>query len=124
MKKIFKNPIYFFLVNVSIVLVAFLFFAPQYNLLHLINAFSYITFVYFIVFLFMFIKQGGFFDAITLSFRKFNQVMFRQNDPLDEDEEKPLPSENVNLARYQSIRNQALALLALLVILMIIYYLV
>jgi hypothetical protein len=118
----YKNKWIIFLINLLITTVFFLIYAPSYAILYYINSLFYLSLVYLIVFLFMYTTKGGFFDGITFGFRRFNHVILKQNDYLEEWREKPLPSEKLNVHFYQILKFQALALIVLLSLLLVLYY--
>ncbi|QGS69978.1 DUF3899 domain-containing protein [Oceanobacillus sp. 143] len=98
-------------------------FSDQYNITNFINTLFYISLLYIIIGLFLYIKRGGFFDGITFGFRRFWSVMSRHPDYLEEWKEKPLPSESKNEKFYRFIKFQGIALFIILVVLLVIYYL-
>lgn len=104
-------------------MVLFLIFSPEYTLVNLIDIVFYFGFLYLVVFLFLYIVKGKFFDGLVYSFRKFNHVMFKKGDYLEGWKEKPLPSEGVKPGFYSAVKFQSLALLSLLMILLAVYYL-
>ncbi|RDW22362.1 DUF3899 domain-containing protein [Oceanobacillus arenosus] len=119
-----KAKHYIYLVyNLIVTTLLFLIFSKQYNLTNFINALFYISLIYIVIGLFMYIKREGFFDGITFGFRRFWSVMSRNPDYLEEWKEKPLPSERKHEKFYRFIKFQGIALLIILVILMVIYYL-
>jgi hypothetical protein len=70
----------------------------------------------------MYTAKGGFFDGVTFGFRRFNTLMFKKNDYLEEWRNKPLPSEKFNASLYHRLKFQAILLLVLLIILLVLYY--
>jgi hypothetical protein len=70
----------------------------------------------------MYTIKGGFFDGVTFGFRRFNSIMFKRDDYLEEWRDKPLPSEKFNASLYQRIKFQATSLLLLLIIMISLYY--
>jgi hypothetical protein len=70
----------------------------------------------------MYTIKGGFFDGVTYGFRRFNSIMFKRDDYLEEWREKSLPSEKFNASLYQRIKFQAASLLLLLIIMISLYY--
>jgi Domain of unknown function (DUF3899) len=117
-----KNKWKFFIINLFIILLIFLIFSKDYNLLNFINAVFYLSFVYLMIVLFMYTAKGGFFDGVTFGFRRFNTLMFKKNDYLESWRDKPLPSEKFNASLYQRLKFQSISLLVLLIILLILYY--
>lgn len=119
----FKNKWKFFILNLLITVLIFFIFSSNYNLLNFINSLFYLSFIYLITVLLMYTIKGGFFDGVTFGFRRFNSIMFKRNDYLEEWRDKPLPSEKFNASLYQRLKFQAISLLVLLIILLIFYYL-
>ncbi|SDM98925.1 DUF3899 domain-containing protein [Bacillus sp. OK048] len=117
-----KNKWAGFLLNLILTILIFFLFSSTYNLLNFINALFYLSFLYLMIVLLMYTIKGGFFDGVTFGFRRFNSIMFKQNDYLEEWRDKPLPSEKFNASFYQRIKFQAISLLFLLTILLLIYY--
>lgn len=113
---------YLLLFNIVVTLVLFFIFSSAYNLLHYINVVFYLAFFYVVIFIFMYIAKGGFFDGITFSFRRYNHVMFKKNDYLEEWKEKPLPSEKMNKRFYSALKFQLIMLFFYLMLLLIIFY--
>ncbi|MEH7176317.1 DUF3899 domain-containing protein [Neobacillus vireti] len=120
----FKNKWKFFSLNLLLTLLIFFIFSADYNLLNFINSLFYISIIYFTTVLLMYTIKGGFFDGVTFGFRRFNSIMFKRNDYLEEWREKPLPSEKFNSSLYQRIKFQAVSLLILLILLLFIYYII
>ena len=116
------NKWYILLTNIIVTFIFFFIFASKYNLLHYINTVFYLSFFYTVIFIFMYIAKGGFFDGVTFSFRRFNHVMFKKDDYLEEWKDKPLPSEKINSSFYTSLRFQVMMLLLYLALLLIIFY--
>lgn len=110
------------LVNIALTFVLFFSFSSEYDLIHYINAVFYLSFFYLVIFIFMYISKGGFFDGVTFSFRRFNHTMFKKNDYLEEWKEKPLPSEMMNKTLYSSLQFQVIVLVILLLVLLVAFY--
>lgn len=117
-----KNKWTFFLVNIFISIILFFISAPAYNLRYLINSLFYVSFVYLIFMLFLFIIKGRFFDGITWSFRRFRSVMSKNRDILAEMGDYPMPSDRISSTFYRFITFQTFALLIILIMLLIVYY--
>ncbi|MCA0983810.1 DUF3899 domain-containing protein [Halobacillus yeomjeoni] len=81
--------------NVGIVTLLFAVLAPVYDLFHYINQLFYIAYFYLFVGILLWVIRGGFFDAITYSFRRFTNRVSKQKDYMDDWKEKPMPSETV-----------------------------
>ncbi|KAB7670722.1 DUF3899 domain-containing protein [Bacillus sp. B1-b2] len=109
-------------VNIVLTFILFFIFSSEYNLLHYINAVFYLSFFYLVLFVFMYIAKGGFFDGVTFSFRRFNHTMFKKDDYLEEWKEKPLPSEMMNKTFYASLRFQVIVLVLFLLVLLVTFY--
>jgi len=118
----YKNNWMILLINKLITTIFFLIYSPSYTILYYINSLFYLSLLYLIVFLFMYTTKGGFFDGVTFGFRRFNHIILKQNDYLEEWREKPLPSEKINMNFYQTLKFQALALFVLLSLLLVLYY--
>ncbi|MFJ7933310.1 DUF3899 domain-containing protein [Sporosarcina sp. NPDC096371] len=119
---ILKNKWFILILNFCLSLMLFFIFASQYNLVHFINILFYVSSVYLIVFLILFIANGRFFDGVTFSFRRFRRSMSKQKDHLHEVEVQRLPSEMINKSFYRFTLFQGISLLIILIILLIIYY--
>ena len=118
----YKNQLMIFLVNMIVTTIFFLIYSSSYTILHYINSLFYLSLIYLIVFLFIYTTKGGFFDGITFGFRRFNHVILKQSDYLEEWRERPFPSEKINKHFYQTLKFQALALFVLLSLLLVLYY--
>ena len=118
----FKNKWGFFLLNLLLTLLIFFIFSSNYNFLNFINSLFYLGIVYLITVLLMYTIKGGFFDGVTFGFRRFNSIMFKRDDHLEEWRDKPLPSEKFNASLYQRFKFQAISLFVLLIILLFLYY--
>jgi|GEM_PF-1573587 len=99
-------------------------FTKQFHLLGFINILFCIFMGYIVVFLFLFIKKGRFFDGLVFGFRRFNWIMFRKRRGITEEDwmEKPLPSEKSYPALYNNTMRQSILLFLLLMILLMFYY--
>jgi len=120
-----KNKNYFIvlLVNIGIVSVIFFFFYDERSLTNIINAFFFITVFYMIIYLYLFISKGKFFDGITYGARRFRDMIFQREEDIDH-LDKLLPSERVNLQVYQMFKKQFFTLLIFLLILQLIYFVI
>lgn len=118
----FKNKWFFLLINLVVTTILYFLFAPNYNFLHYINTFFYYYFAFLLLFLFMYTARGGFFDGVTFGFRRFRAVMFKNSDYLEDWRTKPLPSEKVNIRFYDILKFQTLTLTAVLLMLLIAYF--
>lgn len=111
----------YFSLHIFIILMVFFIFSSEYHLVPLINIVFVLSFLYLIVTLFLYTKRGGFYDGITFSFRRFTNLMI-ERDYLEEWKSKPLPSEQRNDEFYHLVKAQSFALLGLLIILVVFYY--
>ncbi len=117
-----KNKWVLFLLNILFSLFLFLILANEHNLLHYINTLFYVCFFYILLFLLQYTMKSGFFDGITFGFRRFNHIIFKRNDYLEEWREKPLPSEKINRSSYRTFMFLAVNLSLVLVLLLFWYY--
>lgn len=108
------------LINLAIIM----FLTHSLSLINLINSVFYISFLFFIGFLFLFTVKGGFFDGLVFGFRRFNHVMFKRDDYLEEWKDKPLPSENFNSKVYHVFKFQTIILLTIQLVLVVIFYVI
>lgn len=92
---VFRNKWMIFICNVLIVTLLFATMAPVYDLFHYINHLFYIAYFYLFVGILLWVIRGGFFDAITYSFRRFSNRVSKQKDYIDDWKEKPLPSQTI-----------------------------
>ena len=111
-----------FLINISLTVILFFIFSSKYTFVSYINTVFYLTFFYVVIFLFMYVAKGGFFDGVTFSFRRFHHVILKNNDYLEEWKEKPLPSQKFNRNLYSAIKFQVLILFIYLLLLLLLYY--
>lgn len=118
-----KKHFIVFVLNLTCIFILFFIFGSEHSFLQFINSVFYISFLYLIVFLFLFTSKGGFFDGLVYGFRRFNHTMFHSKDFLEEWKERPLPSEKVNLSFYQVLKVQTGLLVGVLFILLVIFYL-
>lgn len=117
-----KNKWIILLVNILISLILFLISATAYNLKYFIDSLFYVSFIYFILLLFLFIIKGRFLDGITWGFRRFRSIMSKNRDYLAELEKTPMLSDRIGSSFYQFIAFQTLALLVILILLLGVYY--
>lgn len=75
-----------------------------------------------VIYLYLLITKGKFFDGITYGIRGFVEKIFHKNDMIDSNSEKRLPSELVNIQTYHTFKWQFFSLLIVLVILQLIYF--
>ncbi|AWI14019.1 DUF3899 domain-containing protein [Caldibacillus thermoamylovorans] len=112
-----------FLVNMAVIFVVF-FFGSEHTLISFINTVFYVGLIYVVTVLFMFTVKGGFFDGLVFGFRRYNHIMFKRKDYLEEWKKKPLPSESFNIRLYRLLQFQCYMLVGGLIVLLIIYYMV
>ncbi|WP_179106588.1 DUF3899 domain-containing protein [Terribacillus halophilus] len=113
---------HFILLTINLVITFVLFLASdEQNLLTLINSFFYVAFFYFVVALLLFVVKGRVLDGITRSFRRFGKMMSKG---LLDFEENGEPSQWVNRSFLRYMQFQAAVLIALMLILLAIYYLI
>jgi|SRR5690625_227579 len=110
-------------VNITIIVLIFLFLYEEKSLTNMINSLFYITVFYMTVFFYLLITKGKFFDGITYGIRRFREIVVRRDEDIDRID-KLLPSERVNLQVYNIFKWQFYSLLTLLVILQIIYFII
>ncbi|WP_033827432.1 DUF3899 domain-containing protein [Bacillus andreraoultii] len=114
------NKLNFIILLINLLIIIFL--THSLSLIKLINSFFYIGFMYLVGFLFLFTVKGRFFDGLVYGFRRFNHVMFKRDDYLEEWKDKPLPSENFNAKIYHVFKWQTIILLTVLLLLTVIFY--
>lgn len=103
---------------ISIILVVIILLINGINLVHLINTLFYFTTFYLIVFLYLFVAKGGFFDGLAYGFRRFRFRNFTDYANMGED----LPSVQVNSVFYYVIKYQFITFALLLFIAQLIYF--
>ncbi|WP_430790003.1 DUF3899 domain-containing protein [Virgibacillus flavescens] len=117
-----KNKWVFLLINIFTSTIIFLVSASTYNFKHFINSIFYLTMVYVILMLFLFIIKGRFFDGISWSFRRFRSIMFKEGDYLLELGDSPKPSDRISISFYRFILFQTSALVGIIILILGIYY--
>lgn len=119
-----KNKWFLLLLNIILSFILFLVFAPQYRFIHFINCSFYVTGVYLLLFIFLFVTNGRFFDGLVFGVRRFlrSKSGSEKKDYLNESKDKRLPSEMINQSFYFFILFQGFALLIMQIILLTIYY--
>lgn len=117
-----KNKWVLFVLNILFSLILFLILANEPNILQYINTLFYLCFFYILLFLIQYTMKSGFFDGITFGFRRFNHIVFKRNDYLEEWRDKPLPSEKINHSSYRIIMFQGVSLILVLIMLIFMYY--
>lgn len=118
-----KNKLLFLLTNIVISFILFFITSPSYNLRYFIDSLFYISLIYFILLLFLFIMKGRFFDGITWGFRRFRSIMSKNRDYLTELGDTPMPSDRISISFYRFIVFQTFTILLILVLLLSVYYL-
>jgi len=116
-----KRKLGLFLINMAVIFAVF-FFGSEHTLISLINTVFYVGLIYVVAVLFMFTVKGGFFDGLVFGFRRYNHIMFKRKDYLEEWKKKPLPSESFNIQIYRLLQFQCYILLGGIIVLLIIYY--
>ena len=96
--------------------------APTYDLFHYINVLFYITYFYLAIGLAMFVIKGKFFDGMTYSFRRVGNRVSKMKDYLDEWEDKPLPSEYIEVSVLKMFLFQGSVLLVGMLALLYVFY--
>ncbi|WP_101843477.1 DUF3899 domain-containing protein [Halobacillus sp. Marseille-P3879] len=119
---IVRNKWGLFGINLLLIGLLFILFAPAYNLITFIDLLFYLSFFYLFVGLLLWIIKGGFFDAITYSFRKVTNRVAKNKDYLDDFEDKPLPSQMFKKKFAYFFLFQGAILLAALIVLLVVYY--
>lgn len=89
--------------------------------INIIDSIFYVTAIIMVIFLYLFIARGRFFDGITYGMRGFLRKYKKSSDESNHD--KPLPSETVSDDTYRLFKHQFLTFLVVLVFLLIIYFL-
>ncbi|MCP3026684.1 DUF3899 domain-containing protein [Halobacillus sp. A5] len=117
-----RNKWGFFILNLLAAGLLFSLLAPVYNLIAFIDILFYLCFFYLFVGLFLWIVKGGFFDAITYSFRRVTNRVAKNKDYLDDFEDKPLPSQMFKKKLVHFFLFQGIILLIALLILLVVYY--
>ncbi|WP_237458314.1 DUF3899 domain-containing protein [Pontibacillus yanchengensis] len=107
---LFLNKWWFLGLNVALSFGFFFIWAPMYDLFHYINSLFYVSYFYVMISLLMIVIKGKFLDAITYSFRRFNNRMSKDRDYLDDWEQKPLPSQMVRPSVLKMFIFQGVAL--------------
>lgn len=100
--------------NGLLIILLFLFIEEGTGLTKWINAIFYIAAINMILFLYLFILRGKFFDGITRSFQYFLKKTKEQ--------EPSLPSETVNITTYQFFKFNFFTLISLLVTAQVVYF--
>ncbi|WP_173916948.1 DUF3899 domain-containing protein [Halobacillus sp. Marseille-Q1614] len=123
--KFVRNKWGFLAINFVVLLLYFLIFSPAYSLLHFIDLLFYLCFFYLFIGLILWIIKGGFFDAITYSFRRVSNRIGKNKDymeDIDDFEEKPLPSQMFKRNVVRFFLFQGISLLAGMAVLLVVYY--
>lgn len=112
-------------INLLLSLLLFLLFASEYQLIDFINFSFYIAAFYFLLFIFLSIMNGRFFDGLVFATRRITRTRStkKDRDLLQEVENKKLPSDYVNNIFYRLIAFQGITLMGLQLVLLAIYYL-
>lgn len=110
--------------NVGIILIIFVAANQEKGLTNFINALFYVTAFYTIIFLYLYIVKGTFFDGIVYSFRHFREVVFPNSNAYEVSKVKALPSENINPHLFHIVKWQFVTMLGSLLVLQAIYFLI
>ncbi|WP_386055917.1 DUF3899 domain-containing protein [Thalassobacillus hwangdonensis] len=92
------------------------------SLVQFINILFYLSSFYLMVGLMMWVIKGGFFDAVTKSFRKTGSIFSKNQDYLLELEDKALPSDRISVSTVNFFLFQGILLLSGMGLLLIAYY--
>ncbi|MFG6149460.1 DUF3899 domain-containing protein [Halobacillus sp. B23F22_1] len=117
-----RNKWGFVAINLLLISLIFSLLAPAYDLVTFIDLLFYLCFFYLFIGLLLWIIKGGFFDAITYSFRKVTNRVAKNKDYLDDFEDKPLPSQMFKRKFVHFFLFQGAILLIALLLLLIVYY--
>ncbi|MBD8067528.1 DUF3899 domain-containing protein [Bacillus sp. PS06] len=115
------RPIIYTLITIFIILVISMFIYQQLSLLHFINLTFIFSAVFILLSLFIFVTKKGFFDGITISFRKFYKHTTRLNELDNELDEMRLPSEQIPGMTFSTLFITGLLLLIIMFIAIIFY---
>ncbi|WP_022792932.1 DUF3899 domain-containing protein [Marinococcus halotolerans] len=97
-------------------------FSPAFGLLNMINYVFYVGLFYLIVFIAAFVMRGGFFDAITHSFRKVAHRLAPSRPSTQGWEQRLAPSEVVQTSFFRVLFIQTTSLIGLDLLLLAVYY--
>lgn len=97
-------------------------FSPDFGLLNVINYVFYVGLFYLIIFIAAFVMRGGFFDAITHSFRKVAHRLAPSRPSTQGWEQRLAPSEVVQASFFRVLFFQTISLIVLDLLLLAVYY--
>ena len=97
-------------------------FSPDFGLLNVINYVFYVGLFYLIIFIAAFVMRGGFFDAITHSFRKVAHRLAPSRPSTQGWEQRLAPSEVVQTSFFRVLFFQTISLIVLDLLLLAVYY--
>ncbi|MFC7062793.1 DUF3899 domain-containing protein [Halobacillus seohaensis] len=117
-----RNKWGFVVLNLFFIVAFIILTASTFDLVTLIDFLFYFSFFYISIGLFLWIIKGGFFDAITYSFRKVTNRISNNGDYMDDFEEKPLPSQMFKKKFMHFFLFQGIVLLIGLLVLLTFYY--
>lgn len=120
-KKYIANKWLIFLMNMVCIAVIFWLTSSDFDFVDYINIFFYFTMLYIVLWLFLLILKGGFFDGIVFSFRKYHAYTSKKRDYLGSIEKKADPSDRLPHLFYRQIRFHSLLLFVLFLVLMVVY---
>ncbi|WP_217587914.1 DUF3899 domain-containing protein [Lentibacillus saliphilus] len=116
-----KNKWFMLIMNLLASIILFV-ISSNFSLVNYVNILFYLTFIYIILWLVLFISKGGFFNGITFGFRKFRSIFQKDRDLLKEMDNKEDLSDRVNLNFYEHMRFHALSLSFITIVLLLVYY--
>lgn len=108
-------------INLFVIITISILIQKNIALLYLINTTFYFFVVYLLLWLTLMTIHGRFFDGITHGFRKASGSIFKRDYSMEWDE-KPLPSERINVNLVPILRFQAIGLGCIMCILLGLYY--
>ncbi|MDX6154371.1 DUF3899 domain-containing protein [Marinococcus sp. PL1-022] len=97
-------------------------FSPAFGLLNMINYVFYVGLFYLIIFIAAFVMRGGFFDAITHSFRKVAHRLAPSRPSNQGWEQRLAPSEVIQTSFFRVLFFQTVSLIVLDLLLLAVYY--
>lgn len=114
----------FFVFTANLIAAGLLFFifSPAFGLLNVINYVFYVGLFYLIIFIAAFVMRGGFFDAITHSFRKVAHRLAPSRPSTQGWEQRLAPSEVIQTSIFRVLFTQTTALIILDLLLLALYY--
>lgn len=117
-----KLNFFVFAANLIVAGLLFFIFSPAFGLLNVINHVFYVGLFYLIIFIAAFVMRGGFFDAITHSFRKVAHRLAPSRPSTQGWEQRLAPSEVIQTSFFRVLFTQTTALIILDLLLLAVYY--